>query len=259
MESYTCFAEVYDLFMDNVPYDEWAKQADSILEKYNVKKDLVCELGCGTGAMTRRLSKMGYDMIGIDLSVDMLDIARDMEYEDADFDMEKGPAILYLNQDMREFELFGTVQAVVSFCDSMNYITTEDDLLHVFRLVNNYLDPGGIFLFDMNTVHKYRDILSNNTFAENRDEGSFIWENEFDEESDLNQYDLTLFIRDEEDEDIYFKYEEQHVQRAYEIDNVCKLIKEAGMELLEVIDVDTMKDVTENTERVYFVARECQK
>jgi 2-polyprenyl-3-methyl-5-hydroxy-6-metoxy-1,4-benzoquinol methylase len=113
--------------------------------------------------MTELLAKAGYDMIGIDNAEDMLDIAMDKKAE-SELD------ILYLLQDMREFELYGTVRAVVSICDSINYITEEEDLLEVFRLANNYLDPKGIFVFDFNTVYKYRAVLGNQTIAEDREE-----------------------------------------------------------------------------------------
>ncbi len=259
MESYSSFAEVYDMYMDNVPYDTWCENAISILDRYKVPRELVCELGCGTGNMTSRLSAAGFDMIGIDRSTDMLDIAMAKEYEECL--AESGPSILYLNQDMREFELFGTVRAVVSFCDSMNYITSKEDLLQVFRLVNNYLDPGGIFLFDMNTRYKYTDILSNNTFAENREEGSFIWENTFDEETGENLYDLTLYIgfSDEDGEVYYERYEEEHVQKAYDSEEVISLLNESGLHFLEMIDADTMGPVNDTSERVYFVSCECSK
>ena len=139
MQPYTGFASVYDLFMDNVPYEEWTDYVVHLLKKYGVEQGIVLELGCGTGSMTSRLSARGYDMIGIDSSEEMLSIAREKSSGKED--------ILYLCQDMRNFELYGTVAAVVSVCDSMNYILTEEDLLEVFRLVNNYLDPRGIFIF----------------------------------------------------------------------------------------------------------------
>ena len=120
-------------------------------------------MGCGTGAMTRYLDAHGYDMTGIDVSEEMLTIAKE----------KSSPDILYLLQDMREFELYGTMRAAVSICDSMNYILEEDDLLQVFSLVNNYLDPGGIFIFDLNTVYKYQEILGEQTIAEDREECSF--------------------------------------------------------------------------------------
>lgn len=157
MEAYSGFAEVYDLFMDNVPYEEWSHYLMQILKNNGITDGLVLDLGCGTGKITRLLSKAGYDMIGVDISEEMLSIAREQESED----------ILYLHQDMRDFELYGTVKAVVSICDSMNYITEEEDLLTVFRLVNNYLDPGGIFVFDLNTIYKYKEILGETTICEN--------------------------------------------------------------------------------------------
>ena len=176
MEAYGEFARVYDLFMDNIDYEEWADYIQKHLEEQGIRDGLVLELGCGTGTMTGLLAQKGYDMIGVDNSEEML--AEAMEKK-----MESGQDILYLLQDMQEFELYGTVRAVVSVCDSLNYLTEKEDLLQVFRLVNNYLDPGGVFLFDMNTIHKYRDILGDTTIAENRDEGSFIWDNTFDEEN----------------------------------------------------------------------------
>lgn len=129
--------------------------------------------------MTEILAEAGYDMIGVDNSGEML--AEAMEKR-----VESGHDLLYLLQDMQEFELYGTVRAVVSVCDSLNYITEEEELEHVFALVNNYLDPQGIFLFDMNTVYKYQTMIGNTTIAENRDEGSFIWENSYDEETGIN-------------------------------------------------------------------------
>lgn len=262
MEAYTGFANVYDEFMDNVPYDEWTDYLADLLKEYGVEQnDLVLELGCGTGSMTRRLARKGYDMIGIDYSDDMLEIARE-KGSDEGFSYDQ---ILYLNQDMREFELYGTVAAVVSICDSMNYITSSKDLVRVFQLVNNYLDTNGVFIFDMNTIHKYRDILGETTIAENREDASFIWENYYDKEEKMNQYDITIYKKvdlelEEEDEEVptslFERFEETHYQKAYEIEEVIKLINEAGMEYVTAYDACTKNPPNENSERVYFVARE---
>ena len=249
-ESYTSFAQVYDMFMDNVDYPAWSKYLIQLLKEYQVEDGLVLDLGCGTGNMTELLAKEGYDMIGVDNSEDMLEIASEKRAE-------SGLNILYLLQDMREFELYGTVKAVVSICDSINYILEEDDLREVFSLVNNYLDPKGIFIFDMNTVYKYREQLGEQTIAENREESSFIWENYFDEGEMVNEYDLTLFIRDEDGR--YSKYEETHYQKAFEISEVLKAVKEAGMELVAVYDAFTREPVKETSDRIYFVVRECGK
>ena len=138
MDAYTSFARVYDLFMDNVPYEEWATRIEAILKEYGIEDGLLLDLGCGTGKLTRLMEEKGYDMIGIDNAIEMLEIARETSSENT----------LYLCQDMREFELYGTVKGVYSACDCVNYILEEEELKQVFSLVNNYLDPKGIFIFD---------------------------------------------------------------------------------------------------------------
>ena len=253
MEAYTGFAEVYDLFMDNVPYQEWCDYLVSLLRDYQAGDGLVLELGCGTGKMTRLLAQAGYDMIGVDYSEEMLQIAREAAWGERE---PQNTDILYLLQDMREFELYGTVRAVVSVCDSLNYILKEEELLKVFRLVNNYLDPGGVFIFDLNTPYKYREILGENTICENREQGSFIWENFYEEEEQVNQYELTLFIRDREHTGLYRKYEETHVQRGYEAGRIEELLQQAGMEFIAAYDAFTREPVKADSERIYVIARE---
>lgn len=247
MEAYTGFAEVYDLFMDNIPYEDWSKYVTGLLEEYGIREGLVLDLGCGTGSLTELLAEQGYDMIGVDSSEDMLQIAMEKREE-------SGKDILYLRQDMREFELYGTVGAVISICDCMNYILEYEDLVRVFRLVNNYLDPAGIFIFDLNTVYKYESILGDSTIAEDREDSSFIWENYYDRESGINEYGLSLFIR--QDGDIYRKYRENHYQRAYSLEEVKKAIEEAGMDFVASYDAFTREPVKDNSERIYVMARE---
>lgn len=247
MEAYTSFARVYDTFMDNVPYGEWCEYVAGLLEAYEIRDGLVLDLGCGTGSLTELLAEKGYDMIGADCSEDMLEIAGEKKEK-------SGYDILYLLQDMRKFELYGTVRAVVSICDSMNYIMSEEELLQVFRLVNNYLDPEGIFIFDMNTIYKYRELLGDATIAENREACSFIWENSWYEEERVNEYDLTIF--EKEENGLFRKYTETHFQRAYEIKTVKRLIQEAGMEFVAVYDAFTKEAPKADSERLYFIARE---
>ena len=247
MEAYGEFARVYDTFMDNVDYPAWAEYLQKQLEKYEIEEGLVLELGCGTGIMTEMLAQAGYDMIGVDNSGEML--AEAMEKR-----VQSGHDILYLLQDMQEFELYGTVRAVVSVCDSMNYLTEEEDLAQVFKLVNNYLDPGGIFIFDMNTVYKYEEMLGDNVIAENREDGSFIWENCYDPDCGINEYALTLFIPREDG--LYEKSEEFHYQKAYSEECVRRLIKEAGLELLAVYDAYTENPLKRNSGRMTFIVKE---
>lgn len=246
MNPYSDFAKLYDIFMDNVDYEQWAQYLVCCLKEYGIQDGLVLDLGCGTGTMTERLAMAGYDMIGVDNSEEML--AEAMEKR-----IESGYDILYLLQDMQEFELYGTVRAVVSVCDCLNYITSEEELEQVFRLVNNYLDPGGIFIFDMNSLYKYRQ-LGDCTIAENREDGSFIWENNFDAETGINTYELTLFTLLEDG--FYEKSEEIHYQKAYSEEKIKKLIERSGMECLGVYDAYTKNPPTEESERLTFIARE---
>lgn len=279
MEAYTSFAEVYDLFMDNVPYEAWAGYLVSVLQEEGICDGIVMDLGCGTGKLTRLMAKAGYDMIGVDNSVDMLDIAREQELADDDCkelpgeeaaDAETadeetaGSSILYLLQDMREFELYGTVRAIYSACDCMNYLLEEEDLLAVMKLANNYLDPRGLFIFDMNTPYKYEKILAENTFAENREDGSFIWENYFDPQTGINEYDLTLFIRayDGEDNDgdpVFLRYVEEHYQKCYSLDTVKALLEKSGMEFVAAYDAYTKDGLRADSERMTIIARESGK
>ena len=248
MDAYTSFASVYDTFMDNIPYEEWADYLIGLLKEYGIADGLVADLGCGTGNMTELLADAGYDMIGIDNAEEMLEIAMEKRAE-------SGHDILYLLQDMREFELYGTVKAIVSICDSVNYITDEEDLLEVFRLVNNYLDPKGIFIFDFNTVYKYRELMGNQTIAEDREDCSFIWDNYYYEDEKINEYELNLFIREGESE-LYRKYQETHFQKAYELETMKALIEESGLEYITAYDAFTKNEPTKQSERIYVIARE---
>ena len=289
MEAYTSFAYVYDTFMDNVPYGEWARHSREKLCEHGVTDGIVLDLGCGTGTMTERLAGYGYDMIGVDNSEEMLELAMEKKTE-------SGYDILYLLQDMRGFELYGTVRAVVSVCDSVNYITEPDELEEVFRLVNNYLDPKGIFLFDFNTVHKYRDVIGDSTIAEDRGVCSFIWDNRYYEKEQINEYDLTLFIAEDfnpmenayvsertadsedallseegagdledtmfseeeggENGSLYRRYTETHYQRGYTLAEIQELLERAGLVFIEAYDADTKETPNDTSERICVIARE---
>lgn len=262
-EIYTDFARVYDELMDNTPYEEWGNRLDELIRKYGVsaperdaenlldsEKNLVVDLGCGTGTLAELLYEKGYDMIGVDASESMLNIAMDKKAE-------SGSEILYLQQDMRELELYSTVGTVYSVCDSLNYTLEEEELKTVFSLVNNYLFPGGIFIFDFNTDYKYREVIGNTTITENREDCSFIWENYYDPEEEINEYDLTIFVQEEEN--LFRRFTETHFQRGYTVEQMLRLVEEAGMKVVEVKDADTGEAVTEQSERVYMVAREFGK
>ena len=253
-KKYTSFAHVYDTFMDNVEYETWRDFIVKKLHENGVKNGIVCDLGCGTGNITEMLADEGYDMIGIDASADMLSIAKQRGFmRSAKRGEAATPDILYLQQDMRSFELYGTVRAIVSICDSINYITKEDELKTVFKLVNNYLDPKGVFLFDINTPAKYEKI-GENTIAENREEGSFIWENSYDKNKRLNEYSLTLFLQEQDGR--FRRSEELHLQRAWTKEEIEKALEEAGLEFVECCEAYSGEKTNEKTERLCFIARE---
>lgn len=252
MEAYTSFASVYDTFMSDVPYEEWSAYLHGLLKEYHITDGLILDLGCGTGSMTELLAGMGYDMIGVDYSADMLEIAQDKK-------IQSGHDILYLQQDMREFELYGTVRAIISVCDSMNYITEPKELEQVFYWVNNYLDTDGVFIFDFNTEYKYKEILGDRTIAENRDECSFIWDNYYYEDERINEYELSLFIKEKErsseGKEVYQKYQETHFQRAYTLEEMWELVDAAGLTFLKAYDAFTRNEPTAESERIYMIAR----
>lgn len=247
MSCYEKFAEVYDLYMDNTPYDEWTEYLMELFTKHNLPKTtgIIAELGCGTGNMTTRLYKKGFDMIGIDISEQMLIEAR----------KKSNDSILYLEQDMIEFELYGTVDAIVSFCDSINYITDEDELLQVFKLVNNYLDINGLFVFDINTTYKFKEILSDNSFCQTTADSAYTWENYYDEDTSINEFYTNFFIKDDKS-DKYERFEEFHYEKAYSIEKIKELIALSGMEFVACYDELTFEEPKSTSQRVFFVARE---
>ena len=294
---YSDFARVYDELMDNAPYGDWCENIAALIQEYGIsrpvrggegfcpdgalgssqgvceacggrfggetdagmsdpetllasERNLVLDLGCGTGTLTELLCQKGYDMIGVDNSPLMLEIAMEKREE-------SGSGILYLLQDMRELELYSTVGTVLSVCDSLNYLLEEKELLQVFRLVDNYLYPGGLFLFDFNTVYKYSQVIGDAVIAENREDCSFIWENYYHEEEEINEYDLTVFVQEEGDR--FRRFTENHFQRGYTPETMRRLVEQAGMRLLRLLDADTLGEVTDRSERVYVLARECRK
>lgn len=245
MEAYTGFAQVYDQLMDNIDYDKWCKYIIELLKENNVHDGIVLDLGCGTGNVTTRLSKAGYDMIGVDNSQDMLNIAMEKRGQDE--------GILYLLQDMRDFELYGTVAAVVSVCDSINYITDYEDLVQVFKLVNNYLDPNGVFIFDLKTIKNFENI-GDSVIAEDREDCSFIWDNYFDEEDNINEYQLSVFVKAQDSR--YDKFSEMHYQKAYSIEEIKSALEEAGLKFQNAYEAFSKNNVNEDNERIYVIARE---
>lgn len=243
MDSYVDFAYVYDKLICQ-DYEKWADYTEKIFEKNNIKPNLVLDLGCGTGSITNILAKRGYDMIGVDVSCDMLNVAREKM-------INEGQDVLYLNQDIRNFELYGTVDAVLCTLDVLNYITDENELKKIFLLVKNYLNKGGIFIFDVNTRYKLEHILSNNTFVTEENGIFYTWENEF--ENDLSTQYFSFFK--EEPDGRYSRFDETHIQRAYDLEKLCDLLKSCGFSVSDIFDVLTFSKPKQNCEKAVIVSK----
>ncbi len=242
---YNRFAYVYDSLISDVDYKKWADYYTKIFQRYGLNAPkLGLDLGCGTGSITKELAKRGIEMTGVDLSEDMLMVAREKS---------EGMDILYLNQDMREFELYGTVDFIVSSLDCINYITDKRDLLRVMKLANNYLNPKGLFVFDINTRYKLENVIGDNTFVLEDDNALCVWQNEYDKKRNLSDFYLTFFIKEGEE---YVRFDEEHTERAYEIEEIKEIIQKSGMKLLKVYHDLSFKNPVKNSERVFFVVQE---
>ena len=239
---YSDFAEVYDKLQD-VNYEEFVDFYEKIFEKFKKKPEIVLDLACGTGNITVPMAKRGYDMIGLDLSCEMLDIAREKA-------MNEGLDILFLNQDMTQMELFGTVDAIVCALDGINYITEISDLSRLFSLVKNYLNPGGIMIFDINTEHKLKNILGGNTFV-NEEQGSYyVWQSEFFEDEKICDFELNFFC--ERPDGSYKRFDEFQQERAYSKDELLSLAKTHGLDVLGVYKPFEFSTPSDTEERIFF-------
>ena len=256
-EGYGALARFYDQLNAEIDYAAWADFIEQCFCRFLTERpQLVLDLACGTGSMTLALARRGYDMIGIDGSAEMLSEAFSRSIDHG--------GILYLQQDMREFELYGTVGAATCCLDSLNYLLGDGELKTCFSLVHNYLDPNGLFLFDMNTPYKFREVYGNNDYILETElppyeEGEkpiavFCgWQNHFDPETGICDFDLSLFEEDENGS--YYRSNEHQQERCYSMEEIRSALKESGMELLGVFSDWQFSDPDEQTERWYFAAR----
>lgn len=241
MEAYNKFAEIYDSLMTDVPYDKIAEIIDKKIKENNISNNIILDLACGTGTLTEKLLKKGYDLIGADASAEMLNVAR-----------EKCSDVLFLNQSMTDFELYGTVGAIVCCLDSVNYLTDPDALNDMMNLCNNYLEPDGLLIFDINTAYKFENILSDNVYTFENDDVFYVWENDYSEEEKLCDFYLTFFVKEGE---LYSRFDEVHTERAYTEDEIENALAENGFEVLEKLDNFTEKPATKTSERIMYVCK----
>lgn len=247
---YDLLAPFYNAINADIDYSEWADFIEKILKKEcKARPELVLDLGCGTGKMTLELARRGYDMTGIDYSFEMLDIARN-EAE------KEGHDVLWLCQDMREFELYGTVDAAVCCLDCINHLEETEDLEKCFSLVHNYLIPNGIFIFDINGKYKFENIYADNTFAMEEEGGLCVWENYYDSDSRLCDFYITLFK--EGDDGRYDRYDETQTERMYTVAEIKSALEKCNMEFMYALGDFNFTPGSDECERIYIVAK-CRK
>ena len=240
MDSYKAFSYVYDELMDNLDYDEWFDYLNKLIKKYVPDAKSVVELGCGTGTMTKKLANAGYDVIGLDLSEDMLSVAMSENYDSN---------ILYIKQDMTQIDLGSKHDVFVSVGDSVNYITDKEDLVKVFEGVKEHLKDDGAFIFDLKTKHLYESI-GDSVIADNRDDMAMIWENSF--KDNINEYLVTVFT--EQEDGSFERFRELHRQRAYSIEEIEDAMSQVGMKC-DFFEAFSDNKPSFDTERYYIVAR----
>jgi len=245
-DNYYALAPVYDRLNAEIDYSAWADYIDSKIKAHSgVKPELVLDLCCGTGSMTMELDRRGYDMTAIDLSPEMLDLAREKAAANG-----RAENILFLCQDMCEFELYGTVQAVVSCLDSLNHLDGEGDLDKVFALVKNYLESGGIFCFDLNSEYKFENIYSDNAYVL-EDEGIYCgWQNAYDRESRICEFYTSVFTENEDGS--YERYDDFEREYCFTQECVKRLLEKNGFEIISVESGIDGAPVTEKSERLYY-------
>ncbi len=247
---YDLLAPFYDAINADISYSDWADFIEKIFNKEcKSRPELVLDLGCGTGKMTLELASRGYDMTGIDISAEMLDIARE-QAEIGGYD------ILWLSQDMREFELYGTVDSAVSCLDCINHLTKPSDVKKTFELMHNYLIPDGIFVFDINGKAKFENIYADRSYVMEEDGGVCIWQNYYDNKTKLCDFYITLF--EECSDGRYERYDDEQRERMYTVSEMRKMLLASGFEFIGAYSDFDFNEATDNSERIYIAAR-CKK
>lgn len=246
MSGYGFFSSVYDTLTENVNYAARADYIADLLADNGIKGGILLDLACGTGTLSIEMSKKGFEVIGVDASADMLSVAMNNAYE-----AERN--ILFLCQPMQQLDLYGTINAAICTLDSINHLTDPDDIQATFDKVSLFTEPGGVFVFDVNTVFKHREILADNTFVYDMDDVYCVWQNSLDSATDTVQIDLDIF--EQVDDGIYERMQESFCERAYALPLLKEMLGKAGFETVAVYDELSREEPKENSERLFIVAR----
>ena len=245
MSAYSFFAKYYDELTQNVEYSRRAEYISGLLLSYGIKEGTVLDLACGTGSLSLELQKHGYDMIGVDASVDMLSIAQNKAYE-------QNADIMFLCQYMQELELYSTVNAAVCSLDSINHMIEQEDVQETFCRLGDYIERGGLFIFDVNTVYKHKCVLGDNTFVYEYPDVFCVWQNSFNDEDNTVDISLDFF---ENCGSSYQRHSESFTERAYEIPQLEEMLNEAQFEILDIFEELSRRPLKNDTQRAVIIAR----
>ena len=243
--SYNIFSYYYDDLTRNINYRELAKYLDILIKKYSGKENgILLDLACGTGSISEEMSTLVYDVIGVDNSEEMLNQAIEKKFDSG--------LIFSICQDMREIDMFGTIDITICMLDSINHLNSLEDVNRVFSKVSLFSEPDGLFIFDVNTKYKHEKVLANNVFIYETDDVYCVWENSYREETDEVNINLDFFERNG---NMYKRYSESLSERAYDIADLDKALIDNKFEILAHYDGFSLNPPYNQSERIVFVAR----
>lgn len=246
MSGYGCFAYYYDILTGNISYKDRAEYFDMLIKKHGGRKNILLDLACGTGSLSEEMCRMGYDVIAVDGSEEMLNEALDKKFD-------SGLNIQYLCQDMTELDMFGTIDVTICALDSLNHLPSLDAIRKTISRVSLFCEPNGLFIFDVNTPYKHRNILGNNTFVYDMEDVYCVWQNTYTAEND--RVDICLDFFEKQQDGSYKRYDESFSEIAFDDDIMVKLLAENGMEVVGKYDYDTTDPVRADSEKIVYVAR----
>ena len=248
MPGYGDFAYYYDALTENVSYERICDSICDLLSDNGVGEGILLDMACGTGTLSFLFEKKGYDVIGVDASGDMLSVAQEKK-------LENGSEVVFLCQKMQQLDLFGTIDAAVCTLDSINHVTREEDVKKIFERVSLFMNDKGLFIFDVNTPYKHKNVLADNTFVYDLDSVYCVWQNTYNEKDGSTDIYLDFFEQDENDSGTYYRCSEEFTEKGYDIDSLKQWLEPFRFEILEVTDADTHKPLCETSERALFVCR----
>lgn len=245
--TYERFALIYDDLMEDAPYDAWIAFLDRHMKKHGNGGARILDLACGTGELTVRLAEKGWKTTGVDLSETMLIVAQQKISE-------HGFHVPLFQQDMRELEGLGRFDGVVMFCDSLNYLLKEEDVLRTFERIYQHLEDEGLFMFDVHSLYKMNHVFLHHTYAFNDEDASYIWNCFPGEQENSVEHELTFFVRQQEN-GLYERFDEFHVQCTFPIAEYQKWLEQCGFQVLQISADFTDDPPLEQSERIFFVCK----